>query len=116
MTQLSVIVIVVGDTVTPFCGTDELRECIASLVKQINSPSMEIIVPYHAGVRGIELLQDQYPGVVFIDAGNLGFRSSKGWSREHHDELRTRGVLAPEARLLPFSKIIPDQPKTGRAV
>jgi len=102
MTQLSVIVIVVGDTVTPFCGTDELRECIASLGKQINSPSMEIIVPHHAGIRGIELLQDQYPGVVFIDAEHLGFRSRKGWSREHHDELRTRGVLAARGEIIAF--------------
>src|SRR4030067_3070371 len=102
MTQLSVIVIVVGDTVIPFCGTDELQECIASLVKQSNSPPMEIIVPHHAGIRGIEHLQDKYPEVVFIDAGHLKFRSNKGWSREHHDELRTRGVLAARGEIIAF--------------
>ena len=39
---------------------------------------MEIIVPFHSGVHGIEELRGQFPHVNFLDAGELVFRNKNG--------------------------------------
>jgi hypothetical protein len=97
---LSVVIVVVGDTITGRCSTSELAGMLDALARQDEPPATEIIVPYHAGIDGIDALARQYPEVTFLPAADL--RSRRRGSREHHDELRARGALAARGRIVAF--------------
>ncbi len=100
MIRLSVVIIAVGDTIEPHCDIDELKGCLESLSTQYDPSSMEIIVPFHSGVHGIEELRGQFPRVNFLDVGELVFRNKNGWSREHHDELRTKATMVAQGEII----------------
>jgi len=61
---------------------------------------MEIIVPYHPHVEGIEELKLRFPQVNFILIGSLKTYTGQGGSREHHDELRARGLAAARGDII----------------
>jgi hypothetical protein len=90
---LSVVVAIVSDT-TGHPDVRHLDPCLAALAQQSRAPVMEVIVPYHPSVEGIEAMRLKYPDVRFVAAPNLRTYLGQGGSREHHDELRARGLAA----------------------
>ena len=69
--ELSVVVVIVSDT-TSRPDTRHLEPCLTALMQQTGAPPMEIIVPYLPGIAGIAGLRDQYSGVRFVEAADLG--------------------------------------------
>jgi hypothetical protein len=99
---LSVVIVTVGDTVTPYCDTSDLRESLRALTQQDNPPKMEIIVPYHSGMMGIEELRASFPSVKFLYVEQLKRRKSTTGGREHHDEMRAIGMAATHGEIIAF--------------
>jgi hypothetical protein len=96
---LSVVVAIVSDT-TGRCDTAHLLPCLAGLTKQSGAPPIEIIVPYHPGIEGMEQVRRQYPGVKLIAVPDLQTYLGQGGNREHHDELRARGLAAATGEIV----------------
>lgn len=91
--DLSVVVAIVSDTTSHRAETSHLAGCLRALADQCDPPSMEVIVPYHDRVTGIAPLRAAYPDVRFVPVADLK-RYRPGGSREHHDEMRARGLAA----------------------
>jgi hypothetical protein len=97
---LSVIVVIVSDTTDSRSNVHHLAGCLEALTQQSDPPAMEIIVPYHPRTEGIENLTTRFPTVVFLRTDHLTtFRTQEG-NREHHDELRARGLAAARGEIL----------------
>lgn len=92
----------VGDTVNPRCNCARVAGTLAALAQQIAAPPMEIIVPYHARVDGIEELKQHFPSVTFLFVDPLRTRMTEGGGREHHDELRARAALVARGDVIAF--------------
>ena len=88
---LSVVIAIVSDT-TGRPDTRHLEPCLAALMRQRGGPATEIIVPHLPGMAGIAALGEEHPSVHFVEAGRLRTYTGRGGSREHHDELRARGL------------------------
>jgi hypothetical protein len=88
---LSVVVAIVSDT-TGRPDTRHLEPCLAALMRQRGAPAMEIIVPHLPGMAGIAALVEEYANVRFVQAQGLRTYTGRSGSREHHDELRARGL------------------------
>ena len=88
---LSVVVAIVSDT-TGQADASHLELCLTALKQQTGAPSMEIIVPYHPSVTGIGAMRRRHPDVRFLEVRDLKTYTGQGGSREHHDELRARGL------------------------
>lgn len=88
---LSVVVAIVSDT-TGDPDASHLEPCLEALGRQPLASIMEIIVPYHPAVKGITALKGRYPNVRFQEVADLRTYTGSGGSREHHDELRARGL------------------------
>jgi hypothetical protein len=72
-----------------------------ALAEQQNAPTMEVIVPHHLEVDGIDELRRRFPEVRFIAIEDLRlFHGLGGGSREHHDELRARGLAAARGEII----------------
>ena len=87
---LSVVVAIVSDT-TGRRDTAHLEPCLDALGRQPLASAMEIIVPYHPTVTGIAALKGRYPNAHFLEVTDLRTYTG-GEGREHHDELRARGL------------------------
>ena len=95
----SVVVAMVSDT-TDSADTSHLVPCLDALLAQVGAPAMQIIVPYHEGVRGMAKVESRYPEVKFLKVTDLKTFSGAKNSREHHDELRARGLAAARGTLV----------------
>jgi hypothetical protein len=93
------VVAMVSDT-TESADTSHLGPCLDALLAQAGAPTMEIIVPYHAGVRGVEEVERKYSRVRFLEVTDLKTFSGRKNSREHHDELRARGLAVAQGTLV----------------
>jgi len=100
--RLSVIVVPVGDTIVPYRDVAELAGNLEALSRQIDPPPMEVIVPFHDRICGLEELARRFPNVHFLRADGLKGLTSAGGSREHHDELRSRGAAAARGEIIAF--------------
>jgi hypothetical protein len=89
----------VSDT-TDSADTSHLGPCLDALLSQAGAPAIEIIVPYHAGVRGIDEVESRYALVKFLKVTDLKTYSGLKNSREHHDELRARGLAVAQGTLV----------------
>ncbi len=98
--KLSVVVAIVSDTTDSRCNVSHLEGCLEALTQQLDPPSIEIIVPYHQHVEGIEGVKHRFPDVVFTPAKNLTTYTGRGGSREHHDELRARGLAIARGEIV----------------
>ena len=96
---VSVVVAIVSDTTEPKADVSHLAGCLEALARQTDAPSMEVIVPYHQNVDGVEELKLRFPRVNFLFVTGSG-ASSSGCGREHHDVLRARGMLAARGDLI----------------
>ena len=86
---LSVVVTVVSDTAQP-ADLRHLESCLEALERQINPPSLEVLVTCEADLPGIEELRQRFSGVTFICVDRLR-PAIREPSREHHDVLRGIG-------------------------
>jgi hypothetical protein len=93
---LTVVVTVVSDT-SEESDTLHLEGCLEALQRQVNPPSMEVLVTCDARLPGIKQLEQRFPNVAFIATENL---RRSGPSREHHDELRGIGIRKARAPLV----------------
>ena len=89
---LSVIVVISSDTISPRAEVSHLEGCLEALSLQEDGPAMEIIVPHHRDVDGIEELSQRFPAVVFLTVPGVSIANREGGGREHHDELRAHGL------------------------
>jgi hypothetical protein len=99
---LSVVVVVVGDTIDRCSDSTDLAATLDALAGQMDAPSIEVIVPYHARVSGVEQLKARFPSVHFLFVEHLRTFSERGGGREHHDELRARGMAAARGEIIGF--------------
>lgn len=97
---LSVVVVIVSDTTDARADVSHLAGCLEALARQVEPPSLEVLVPYHPSVAGIEDLQTRFPEVVFLRADGLKTYTGVGGSREHHDELRARGLATARGQII----------------
>lgn len=95
---LSIVVAVVSDTLHS-ADTDHLRPCLHSLRQQVDPPPFEVIVPHYPHLAGIAELRREFPEIRFLDIPDLQ-RYAAGVSREHHNELRARGVAAARGEIV----------------
>src|SRR5918995_1394349 len=90
---LSVIVVIASDTIAPRADVSHLEACLEALAQQQGPPAMEIIVPHHQDVDGIEELSRRFPAVVFLPVPGASIANRNGGGgREHHDVLRAHGL------------------------
>jgi hypothetical protein len=89
---LSIVVVIVSDTMAGRADARHLADCLDALAKQIAAPPMEVIVPHHLEVAGLGEVQARFPQVRFIPVRDLRASPRQGGSREHHDVLRARGL------------------------
>jgi hypothetical protein len=97
---LSVVVVIVSDTMTERARVDDLGGCLDALSRQIDAPPMEIVVPHHAKTDGIEALKARFPAVRFILVEEPELLARSAGSRDHHDRLRARGLLAAQGNVV----------------
>jgi hypothetical protein len=79
---------------------------------------MELIVPHHEQVDGINELRKKHPNVVFLPVPEVSILHRKHGGREHHDILRARGMLAAAGDLIGLIEdhAIPDKYWSTNAV
>jgi hypothetical protein len=98
---LSVVVVIVSDTTASRCDASHLAGCLEALHAQVAPPPLEVIVPHHLQVEGLDELRRRYPEVRFIPVPDLRTFSGLGrGTREHHDELRARGIQAARGEVV----------------
>jgi hypothetical protein len=88
---LSVIVVISSDTIARRADVSHLEGCLEALSLQLDAPAMEIIVPHHQDVDGIEELSARFASVAFV-AVPASISDRRGGGREHHDVLRAHGI------------------------
>jgi hypothetical protein len=98
--KLSVIVVIVSDTMERRYDLSILSRCLNSLYAQIDPPEFEIIVPYPSQVASINQLVGRYPKVKFVPIHDLKTYRLIGASHEHHDELRARGIAIAKGEII----------------
>lgn len=111
---LSVVVVLVSDSNEGHCEVADLAECLDFLTRQSEPPALEVIVPHHLNVTGIEQLSRRFPEVTFLPCVDLKSFTGRGGSREHHDELRARGIAAAHGQIVALLEEF-DRPDPGWA-
>jgi hypothetical protein len=96
---ISVVVAIVSDT-TSRPDVTSLEQCLAALRAQTVAGDMEILVPYHPSTLGIAELPRRYPDARFLEMGELLTYTGVSGNREHHDELRARGLGAARGSIV----------------
>jgi hypothetical protein len=100
---LSVVVTIASDTIRR-ASIDHLRPCLDSLARQSNPPAMEVIVPHQPGFTAIDQLQKEFPVVRFLEICDLKRYTGRSGSREHHNELRARGIAAARGEIVALTE------------
>jgi hypothetical protein len=100
---LSVVVTIASDTLHE-PSIDHLRQCLESLARQNNPPIMEVIVPHQPGFTAIGQLGQEFPAVRFLEVCDLNRYTGRSGSREHHNELRARGVAAARGEIVALTE------------
>jgi hypothetical protein len=97
---LSVVVVIVSDTTRSRYDLEHLEGTLQALAEQAQAPPLEIIVPYLTPLEGIEALKRRYARVHFIPVHDLPGYDPLTPGREHHDQLRARGLAAATGDLV----------------
>jgi len=97
---LSVVVAIVSDTASGRADCSHLANCLESLRNQKNAPTMEIVVPHHLSVSGLVEVQERFPEVRFVPCEGLKTYTGTPGNREHHDELRARGLAVARGEII----------------
>lgn len=77
-----------------------LEPCLEALLGQTSASTMEIVVPYHPATQGIATVKARWPQVHFLEAPDLRTYTGRSGSREHHDELRARGLAVARGQIV----------------
>lgn len=93
---LSVVVVIVSDT-TERASAAHLGDCLDALSKQVDAPSIEVIVPHLVEVEGLEAVRVRFPWVKFLPAPDV---TAHPGGREHHDVLRARGLQVARGQIV----------------
>jgi hypothetical protein len=96
--MISIVVVIVSDTTGSRYDTVHLEGTLEALAGQAGAPPMEIIVPYAPPLEGVARLAEHYPQARFVPVADL--QRSGGASREHHDQLRARGLALARGELV----------------
>ncbi len=94
---LSVVVVIVSDTMAARGSGAHLRECLRALAEQVDPPRMEVIVPHLDNVEDIDLLRAAFPWVRWLLVSDIVALIG---GREHHDVLRTRGLAVARGTIV----------------
>ena len=94
---LSIIVGFSSDTIAPVATAHRLVECLEALTKQIDTPPMEIIVPHHEPIEGLDAVKQRFPEVRFLSSPDVMKRVG---GREHHAGPRARAIAAAHGELI----------------
>jgi hypothetical protein len=94
---LSVVVAIVSDTTERRPTARALAACLDAFSKQVDAPPLEIIVPHHGDVEGLDGLRRRFPDVNFLPVND---RRAPRAGREHHDVLRARGLSAARGAVI----------------
>ena len=94
---LSIIVGFSSDTTAPVARADHLAECLDALAKQVDAPPMEIIVPHHEPIEGLDAVKQRFPDVRFLSSPDVVKHVG---GREHHDVPRGRAIAAAKGELV----------------
>lgn len=97
---LSIVIVIVSDTTHGRADVSHLNRTLASLERQADAPPMEVIVPHYPGVEGLDGCRRRFPHVRFVAINDLRRYSGGGRSREHHDELRARGLALARSEIV----------------
>jgi len=97
---ISVVVVIVSDTVGARAQAGHLGDCLEALSHQTAAPETEIIVPHHLEVDGLEEIKQRFPEVKFIPVPEIRISGRRGGGREHHDTLRATGMAAARGALI----------------
>jgi len=100
---LSVVVTIASDTLHQ-PSVDHLRPCLESLARQSNPPGMEVIVPHQPGFTAMDRLRKEFPAVRFLEICDLKRYTGRSGSREHHNELRARGIAAARGEIIALTE------------
>jgi hypothetical protein len=73
---------------------------LAALTEQTAAGSIEIIVPHLPSTTGILLLREQFQAARFVEVLDLRMSTGRSGSREHHDELRARGLAVARGNII----------------
>jgi len=92
LATLSVVLTISSDTISRRAHVSHLEGCLQALAQQRNAPPLEVIVPHHPEVDGIEELSARFPEVIFLSVPSASIAGRKGGGREHHDVLRSHGL------------------------
>lgn len=96
---LSVVVAIVSDTAGQ-ANAAHLEPCLEALARQPMAAQTEIVVPFHPATRGIAAMRARFPHVQFVEAPDLRTYTGRSGSREHHDELRARGLARARGEIV----------------
>jgi len=83
---------------------EHLRSCLDSLISQIDPPPFEVIVTHQPGYPDIQVLREQFPNILFLEIRNLKRYTGRPGSREHHNELRARGIAAASGTIIALTE------------
>ncbi len=84
---------------------EDLAACLEALHGQEGPPAFEILVPFDDPCVAVTRLEQEYPAVRFLHARGLDSAAARaGASREHHDTLRTIGLLAARGRYVALTE------------
>jgi Glycosyl transferase family 2 len=97
---VSVVVVIVSDTMDERACADHLPGCLAALAEQVGAPPIEVIVPHHANTEGIDALAGRFTDVRFVAVTDPAIAARRAGSREHHDVLRARGLALVRGTLV----------------
>jgi len=100
---LSVVVTIASDTIHE-PSIDHLRHCLVSLARQSNPPAMEVIVPHQPGFTAMNQLRKEFPAIHFLEICDLKRYTPGSGGREHHNELRARGVAAARGEIIALTE------------
>ena len=89
--QLSIVVVVASDTIDRKLDYSHLRRCLKALEAQRGASAIEVLAP-HCPDSGMAAVRREFPWVRFLEVRNLRTYRADTPGREHHDELRARGL------------------------
>lgn len=98
--ELSVVVVIVSDTVTPRARVDHLLGCLDALSRQLDAPTFEVIVPHHARTDGLDTVWRRFPHVTLVAVDEPEAAPPRHGGREHHDILRSRGLATARGQVV----------------
>lgn len=98
--KLSIVVGVVSDTIGGRTTTAPLTQCLAALQAQRPDATIEILVTAHPLVDGLTQARAAFPDVRWLILDDLATKRDGCNGREHHDEMRARGLAAARGRVV----------------